>query len=127
MFEDEDLVVERLNELLDELPDEDIVNMYNNMVNAYMSDDYIYSMDDLDEVVQRYQYGATELIDSIDSAFDTSDYYFTIDDNRYIYSFTDLLATNSPYYKDALIDAIVANAVSYDNPEVEAIIEEFWV
>lgn len=123
MYTDEELLVDELNELFDELPDIDIVEIYNNAVDS----NFIYYMDSFDEVIMQYNYRATELVDSLDYNFSTNDYYFTIDDNREIHSFTDLLSSESPFDRDVLIGLIVDNANSYNNAEVDAIIDRFWV
>ena len=117
-----------LSDWLDEadLTDEEVIDLFDSAVTEMgYSDDYIYFMNDFDEVIKdSYHYSPSKLISDIDVDFDLNDEFFRVDEtHEKITSFSDLFDLNSPYNKDIIIDAIVESGDNFGFRRIQELLE----
>ena len=117
---------DELDYLFDEMSDDDIITMCNAVADDYSDESKIHYMDQFDEIIMNwYNYAPSDLINHLDPNFSLDDEYFTVDDHQNIYSFTDLLDIHSPWDKDACINYIIETGESFDNPDVQLLLDRY--
>ena len=115
---------ELIEELFFCMNDDDFVELWNEYCNYdYMSDETIYYMEQFNELMEHCT--PLEILDSVDSSFDTYDDYFTRD--NYYETFESF---NDPVYHvelNELIDDIIDNDDDFGNYDIRELLdsEEF--
>ena len=118
-----------LSDWLDEadLTDEEIIDLFDSAVTEIEdSDDYIYFMNDFDEVIRdSYHYSPSKIVSDIDADFDLNDEFFRVDEaHDEITSFSDLFDLNSPYNKDIIIDAIIESEDNFGFGSIQELLDQ---
>ena len=118
-----------LSDWLDEadLTDEEIIDLFDSAVTEIGdSDDYIYFMNDFDEVIRdSYHYSPSKIVSDIDADFDLNDEFFRVDEaHDEITSFSDLFDLNSPYNKDIIIDAIIESEDNFGFGSIQELLDQ---
>lgn len=113
-----------LEDLFDEidLTDEEWVELWNKCA-PYVSMPEVFSMNDIDEILLgRGGYSLLEVIDSLDSKFDSQDQFFYISDLDFITSFSDLNEVASPIDLNLIIDTVLDTNDSFGIDGVQEIL-----
>lgn len=115
----EEMKREKLQAIIDNADDNDIITWWNDHCDC--DTDRIFYMDELDGFfVERGYKSATDIIDSLDSDFSTSDYYFTEGDYG-IKSFDDIYDVVDD---DDLIDYMLEIDEDFGNDDIRDILDE---
>lgn len=109
-----DEIRDELYDLLEDLDDSDIIEIYNNWAN-----DKIWEMSELDDELGNMS--PTEILESVESSFSTNDYFFYYNGSAYessdcVWDFCD---------QDELTDALLDGEVSADDDRIRALVEEY--
>lgn len=112
----EEMKRENLQNIIDNLDDTEIITMWNDIC---ADSDVIYYMDELDEFFISCK-SATNIIDSLDSNFSTSDYYFA-DGDYGVKSFDDIYDIVDD---DELINYMLDNDEDFGNDDIRDILDE---
>lgn len=115
----EEMKREKLQEIIDNLDETVIIAMWNDIC---ADSDIIYYMDELDGFFhdKKHYNCATDIIDSLDSDFSTSDYYFA-DGDWGIKSFDDIYDIVDD---DELINCMLDNDDDFGNDDIRNILDE---
>ena len=115
----EEMKREKLQAIIDNADDNDIITWWNDHCDC--DTNTIYYMDELDDYfIGRNCKSATGIIDSLDSGFSTSDYYFT--DGIYgLESFDDIYDVVDD---DDLIDYMLEIDEDFGNDDIRDILDE---
>ena len=114
----EEMKRENLQNIIDNLDETAIITMWNDIC---ADSDTIYYMDELDGFFDKRGYkSATNIIDSLDDDFSTSDYYFA-DGNWGIKSFDDIYDIVDD---DELINYMLDNDDDFGNDDIRDILNE---
>lgn len=115
----EDMKREKLQEIIDNADENDIITWWNDHCDC--DTDCIYYMDELDGYFDgRNCKSPTDIIDSLDSDFSTSDYYFTEGDYG-LKSFDDIYDVVDD---DDLIDYMLEADEDFGNDDIRDILDE---
>lgn len=112
----EEMKRERLQEIIDSLDETEIITMWNNIC---ADSDVIYDMNELDEFFISCK-SATNIIDSLDDDFSTSDYYFA-DGDLGVKSFDDIYDIVDD---DELINYMLDNDDDFGNDDIRGVLDE---
>lgn len=107
--------------VLDNLDECYLIDIHNTMCDeCNCFDDYIYSMSDIDGLVDVSKKTLTEVYRMLDVDFNDTDYYWSYNAYGFIESF------NDPYthiYESDIIDNMIFKRSGFGNSEIEEIIE----
>lgn len=115
----EEMKRENLQEIIDNADENDIITWWNDIC---ADSDTIYYMDELDGFFhdKKHYNCATDIIDSLDSDFSTSDYYFA-DGEWGIKSFDDIYDIVDD---DELIDYMLDSDEDFGNDDIRDVLDE---
>ena len=113
--------------LYDEMPDSEIIELHNRICREMGYSDIIYDMDDFDEVIgNEYSFTPSELVYTVvGTDFDVNDAYFVVTDTEDINTFSDLLSAKSPIDRDNMTSIIISYNNSYDNDDIQALLDQY--
>ena len=115
-----------LEDLFDEidLTDDEWIGLWNSCA-PYVSMPEVFSMNNIDEILLgRGGYSLLEVIDSLDSKFDSQDQFFYISDQDFITSFSDINEVACPIDFNLVIDTILDTNDSFGIDEIQEILNE---
>ena len=116
---------ERIRAALEAMKTPDIIAIHNEYcINYHYIDDYIYSMDDFDDIVSGYTPYSLALCLFNGHHFNPADDYFFFNGYANLESINFYDDEYSPVYLDDLTDCIIRNDEDFNNEELRRILDE---
>lgn len=112
---------EKIIDILENLADEDIIEIWNSYMYPYINDGHIFEMSEINDILSN-NYTPLEIIEIVQNGkFDICDDYFAFDDYGNLISFNDISDKIDLY---TIADYVIDMEEDFYNDEIEKILNE---